>query len=56
MAVEDVPVPVFTWKLLLCEVDAGRLGKIALGTFDKTVGARSFVRGCDDPVLVVIDP
>ena len=52
---EDGPVPVFTWYLLLCEVGAGHLGESAPGTFNKTIFALSFGGGCNDLVFVAVD-
>ena len=56
VAMEDGPVPVFTWHMLICEVGAGHLDESASGVLDKTVDALSFGGGCNDLGLVVIDP
>ena len=53
---EGVPVPVFAWNFLLCEVGTGRLGESAPGAFDETVGAISFGRGYNGLGFVVVDP
>ena len=53
---EDVPVPVCSGHLFLCEIGAGHLYKSETGAFNDAVGALSFGRGCDDLGLVVIYP
>ena len=52
---EDGPVPVFAWHLIICEVGAGNLDESVPGVFNKTVGALSFGGGCDDIGFVVVD-
>ena len=52
---EDVPVLVFAWYLLLCEVGTGHLDESVPGVFDDTVGDLSFGVGCDDLGSVVVD-
>ena len=54
--VEDVPIPVFAWHMLLCEVSVGHLDESSPGSFDKTVGALSFGGVFDNHGLVVVDP
>ena len=53
---EDVPVPVFAWYFLLCEVDAGHFDKSAPVSFDETIGALYFGKGCNDIVFFAVDP
>ena len=55
-AMEDVPVPVFTWPLLIREVGAVHLDDSAPGVFGDTVGALYFGGGCDDLGPAVVDP
>ena len=51
---EDVPVPVFTGRLILCEVGAGHLDKSMPDAFNEAVGTLYFGRVCDDVGLVVV--
>ena len=53
---EDGPVPVFSWYLILCEIDAGHMDNITPGAFNKTVGALYFSGGCNNLGLVVVYP
>ena len=53
---EDVPVPVFVWHLLLCEVVTGNLDESTSDAFNDTVGALYFGGVCDDLGLVAVYP
>ena len=53
---ENGPVPLFAWCLLICEVGAGHLDESAPGSFDEIVGALYFGGGCNDLGFVAVDP
>ena len=53
---EDGPVPVLAYHLLLCELGAGHLDGSAPGASEETVGDLSFGGCCNNLGLVVDDP
>ena len=56
VTMEDVPVPVFTLHLILCEVGAGHLEQITPGALNDTVSAMYFGRGYNNIGLFVVYP
>ena len=54
VTIEGVPVPIFAWYLLICELGAVNMDNIPPGAFIEIVGALSFFWGCNDLGIVVI--